>query len=74
VILQPNTTYLASVSAWDPDGDSLRVEWRVTRDVNEFRTLPQARTAPELLPNAISSAQGQTALIHTPTERGPTAC
>jgi hypothetical protein len=70
VILQPNTTYPASVSSWDPDGDSLRVEWRVTRDVNEFRTLPQARTAPESLPNAISSAQGQTALIHTPTERG----
>lgn len=70
VVLRPNATYPASVKAWDPDGDSLRVQWRVTRDVDEFTTLPQARTAPESLPRAINSARGRTALVRTPTEQG----
>jgi hypothetical protein len=70
VVLRPNADYPASISAWDPEGDSLRVAWRVTPDVDEFNTLPQARTAPESMADAISSSQGLTARVHTPAQRG----
>ena len=71
VVLQPNTDYPASISAIDPDGDSLRLRWKITRDVNEFHTLPQNRTAPEVIASAIRRSAGQTALVHTPAAWGP---
>ncbi|MBF9237179.1 hypothetical protein I2I05_07200 [Hymenobacter sp. BT683] len=70
VALRPDTDYPASVSAVDPDGDSLRVEWKITRDVDEFHTLPHNRTAPEAIPSAIREAHGLTAVVHTPKARG----
>ena len=70
VALDPDTDYPASITAVDPEGDSLRVEWKVTRDVDEFHTLPQNRTAPEAIPEAIRSSQGVNAVVHTPTVRG----
>ncbi len=68
--LAPDTDYPASVSAIDPDGDSLRVQWRITRDVDEFHTLPQNRTAPEAIAGTVRRAAGLTALVHTPAARG----
>ncbi|UOG74357.1 hypothetical protein MTX78_19840 [Hymenobacter tibetensis] len=70
VALKPNLEYTASVSAFDPDGDSLAVQWKVTRDVDEFHTLPQNRTAPEAIPSAIRQAKGTTALIRAPAQEG----
>ncbi|GAA4346511.1 glycoside hydrolase family 2 TIM barrel-domain containing protein [Hymenobacter saemangeumensis] len=70
VALAPGAAYPASITATDPEGDSLRVEWRVTRDVDEFHTLPQNRTAPEPIPGAIDQARGLTAVVRTPTARG----
>lgn len=70
VALKPNTDYPASVSALDPDGDSLRIQWRVTQDVDEYHTLPQNRTAPEAIAGSIRSASGLKATIRTPAERG----
>jgi hypothetical protein len=70
VALAANTDFPASIAATDPDGDPLRVEWKVTRDVDEFHTLPQHRTAPEAIPGTIRQAQGLTAVVRTPAERG----
>lgn len=70
VALQPGTEYPASIIASDPEGDSLRVRWAVTKDVNEFITLPQNRTAPEAIDQAIRQVKGLTARIRTPTEHG----
>jgi hypothetical protein len=70
VVLEPNTDYPASIVAFDPEGDSLRVDWRITRDVDEFEILPQNRTAPEPIAGAIRSNHGLKALVHTPAARG----
>ncbi|WP_426060236.1 glycoside hydrolase family 2 TIM barrel-domain containing protein [Hymenobacter sp. B1770] len=70
LVLEPNTNYPASVTATDPDGDPLRVEWKITHDVDEFHTLPQNRTAPEIIPGAIAQANGLNAVVRTPTEPG----
>lgn len=70
VALRPNTDYPASVSAFDAEGDSLRVTWRVIRDVDEFHTLPQNRTAPETIVAAVRKSSGLTALVRTPAARG----
>ena len=70
VALQPDTDYPASVSATDPEGDSLHVRWAITPDVNEFRVLPQNRTAPEPVIGAVRETHGLTARIHTPTKHG----
>ncbi len=70
VALQPNTNYPASISATDPEGDSLRVRWAITPDVDEFHVLPQNRTAPETIAGSVVAARGLSARIHTPTRRG----
>jgi hypothetical protein len=70
VSLRPNTDYPAALSAFDPDGDSLYVEWKITHDVDEVHTLPQNRTAPEVIPTAIREAKGMRAVVHTPSQRG----
>jgi hypothetical protein len=70
VSLRPDTDYPASVDATDIEGDTLRIEWKLTQDVNEFRVLPQNRTAPEAIASTIRQAIGKTALVHTPHERG----
>jgi hypothetical protein len=70
VVLQPDTNYPATISALDPEGDTLRAEWRVTRDVDEFHTLPQNRTAPEAIASSIRNAKGLSVQVHTPTSRG----
>lgn len=70
VVLRPDTDYPASISAIDTDGDSLRVEWKITPDAAEFHTLPQNRTAQEAIHNAVRQAVGLRALVHTPAGRG----
>lgn len=70
VVLRPAADYPIAIGARDADGDPLRVEWRVTRDVDEFHTLPQNRTAPETITGAIHSAQGLRAQVRTPPVRG----
>ncbi|GAB3579804.1 hypothetical protein GCM10027345_20350 [Hymenobacter daeguensis] len=70
VALLPDTDYPATVSATDAEGDTLRVQWAVTRDADELHTLPQNRTAPETIPGAIRRATGLRAVVHTPRERG----
>jgi len=68
--LQPGTDYPASIVASDPENDSLRVRWAVAPDVDEFLILPQNRTAPESIDQAIRQVHGLSARIHTPTEPG----
>jgi hypothetical protein len=70
VSLRPNTDYPAALTAFDPEGDSLQVEWKITHDVDEVHTLPQNRTAPEAIASAIRTTKGLTALVHTPAQRG----
>lgn len=70
VALQPGADYPATVRALDPEGDTLRAEWRIIRDVDEFHTLPQNRTAPEAIAGSIRNSKGLTASVHTPTSRG----
>lgn len=70
VALAPNTEYPASIVADDPDGDPVKVVWTLTRDVDEFHTLPQNRTAPEPIPGLIRQATGLTAVVRTPATRG----
>lgn len=70
VALQPNADYPATISASDPEGDPLRLEWNMTHDVDEFHTLPQNRTAPENIVGAIRHAVGLGAVVHTPSQRG----
>jgi hypothetical protein len=70
VALELNTDYPASIIATDPESDSLHVEWNVARDIDEFHTLPQNRTAPENIGGAIRHAVGLGAVVHTPSQRG----
>ncbi len=70
VALRPDTDYPASISATDPEGDSLRVHWAITPDVDEVHILPQNRTASETIAGAIREAHGLAARVHTPTKRG----
>lgn len=71
VSLRPGNDYPCSVEASDREDDSLRVRWVVTRDVDEFHTLPQNRTAPEAIASAIREANGLTAVVHAPARNGP---
>jgi hypothetical protein len=70
VALLPDTDYPATVSATDAEGDSLRVQWTVTHDADEFNVLPQNRTARETIPGIIRQASSPRAVVHTPHERG----
>jgi Glycosyl hydrolases family 2, TIM barrel domain len=70
VALQPDSDYPATVSATDAEGDSLRIEWAVARDVDEFHTLPQNRTAPEPIRGAVRRTTALGAVVHTPHRRG----
>lgn len=70
VALAPGADYPASITATDSDGDSLLVKWKVTRDVDEFHTLPQNRTAPEAITEAIRASRGLNAVVHTPILQG----
>jgi hypothetical protein len=70
VALKPGANYTARVNALDPEGDTLRAEWRITRDVDEFHILPQNRTAPEAIAGTISNAKGLAVSVHTPAQRG----
>lgn len=70
VALKPGANYTARVNALDPEGDTLRAEWRITRDVDEFHILPQNRTAPEAIAGTIRNAKGLAVSVHTPAQRG----
>jgi hypothetical protein len=69
--LEPGMIYPAIVDVTDPEGDSLRVHWEVTPDINEMGALPQYRTAPEPVANAIEQVQGLQARVRAPAKRGP---
>lgn len=69
--LRPGVAYPARVRAYDPEADSLRAEWQVTRDVNERIISPQRRTAPELIIGAVSQTHGLEALVQAPQQPGP---
>lgn len=69
--VQPGKTYLATVKATDPEGDSLSLKWEVVPDIDENFVLPQYRTAPEPLKDIIRQTQGQQALVQAPVKKGP---
>jgi hypothetical protein len=58
------------VAASDPDGDELRIEWRIVGESTDRKTGGDAEAAPEDLPVVVISASGNSATLRAPTEPG----
>lgn len=71
VFLRPQQEYDAAVYAFDPDGDSLRVEWEVLPET--FITLGNSskEAKPEPVSNVVLEAEGNRLHLRAPAKEGP---
>jgi hypothetical protein len=68
--VRPGQAFRATVAARDPDGDELRIEWRVIEETSDRRSGGDAEAIPATIPNSIASARGKNATITAPTKPG----
>ncbi|WP_246000844.1 glycoside hydrolase family 2 TIM barrel-domain containing protein [Pontibacter diazotrophicus] len=71
VFLEPGQEYGASVYAFDPDGDSLRVEWEVLPETYRKLDSNSKDILPNPVPNVIGEASGKSVRVHAPKKEGP---
>jgi hypothetical protein len=60
----------AALSATDPDGDPLRVEWVLRRESGDYATGGDAQAAQPMFPEAIVATDGMTATVRMPGSGG----
>lgn len=71
VFLEPQQEYGATVYAFDPDGDSLRVEWEVLPETINKLSNSSHEIKPEPVPNVLGEASGKSVRVHAPKKEGP---
>ncbi len=66
----PGQAFDAEVSADDPDGDELSIEWRVIAESSDRKTGGDAEAAPPVIEGTLLSSEGTVAKLRAPTEPG----
>jgi len=69
--VEPGGQAEARLVVTDPDGDPLRISWRVQHETRDRRQGGDAEAAPPVVEGAIVETEGKTAVIRIPDEPGP---
>lgn len=70
VYLEPKQEYGATVFAFDPDGDSLRVEWEVLPETFKKLGDTSKDIEPDPVPNVLHGAEGSSTRVTAPEKEG----
>ncbi|HEV7301937.1 MAG TPA: glycoside hydrolase family 2 TIM barrel-domain containing protein [Tepidisphaeraceae bacterium] len=68
--VEPGETIKAKVDVTDPEGDPLKIEWRLTKDYGEYQTGGDAQVSPPSFPDAIVKNGEREVELKMPTDGG----
>ena len=69
-MVRPGRAFEAEVSAEDPDGDRLSVEWRVIAESSDRKTGGDAEATPPVVGGTLIASEGMKAELRAPDEPG----
>ncbi len=68
--VRPGYQFSIEADITEPDGDPVRIEWRVIPETTDRRSGGDAERAPQAIPDRLISASANSAVIEAPVQPG----